>query len=803
MAIKKSELYGSLWKSCDELRGGMDASQYKDYVLALLFVKYVSDKYSGKKDALIEIPQGGSFKDMISLKGKPDIGDRINKIIAKLAEANDLKGVIDVADFNDSDKLGKGKDMQDRLSNLIAIFENPELDFSKNKAEGDDILGDAYEYLMRHFATESGKSKGQFYTPAEVSRIMAKLIGIHEAKRQDQTVYDPTCGSGSLLLKAADETEHGITIYGQENDVATRALAKMNMILHNHPTADIRRENTISAPQFKERDGSLKRFDFAVANPPFSNKNWQNGIDPQNDEYKRFDGFGIPPAKNGDYVFLLHLIKSLKSTGKSAIILPHGVLFRGGGEAEIRENIIKRGYIKGIIGLPSNLFYGTGIPACIIVVDKENAEVRKGIFVIDASKGYSKDGNKNRLRDQDIHKIVDVFSKQTDIPKYSRMVSISEISNPKNNYNLNIPRYIDSQEEEDLQDIEAHLRGGIPNKDVQDLKAYWNICPDLKNTLFSTGKRAGYFDLKIQHQDIKATIFSHPEFSSYSKRVVKLFDEWSENSKKILKKIRLGDKPKEIITQISEALLTTFSKSDLIDKYDIYQNLMTYWSEIMQDDIYLIAVNGWKAELSAIKNKKDKEIGWDCELVPKSIIIMKYFSKEQDLLDKLESEISQILERMQTLDEENSGEEDMFSEVRNESGKISKTDVSKRINKIRNNKDFFDELKVLQEYLDLSEKESNIKIKIKDAQKNLDRILLEKYKHLSEDEIKTLVVEDKWMTALRDSINSEIESVSHKLAGRIKELAERYETPLPQLTSHVDKLSSKVDEHLKEMGFKW
>src|SRR3989338_2239103 len=661
MAIKKSELYGSLWKSCDELRGGMDASQYKDYVLALLFVKYVSDKYSGKKDALIEIPQGGSFKDMISLKGKPDIGDRINKIIAKLAEANDLKGVIDVADFNDSDKLGKGKDMQDRLSNLIAIFENPELDFSKNKAEGDDILGDAYEYLMRHFATESGKSKGQFYTPAEVSRIMAKLIGIHEAKRQDQTVYDPTCGSGSLLLKAADETEHGITIYGQENDVATRALAKMNMILHNHPTADIRRENTISAPQFKERDGSLKRFDFAVANPPFSNKNWQNGIDPQNDEYKRFDGFGIPPAKNGDYVFLLHLIKSLKSTGKSAIILPHGVLFRGGGEAEIRENIIKRGYIKGIIGLPSNLFYGTGIPACIIVVDKENADVRKGIFVIDASKGYSKDGNKNRLRDQDIHKIVDVFSKQTDIPKYSRMVSISEISNPKNNYNLNIPRYIDSQEEEDLQDIEAHLRGGIPNKDVQDLKAYWNICPDLKNTLFSTGKRAGYFDLKIQHQDIKATIFSHPEFSSYSKRVVKLFDEWSENSKKILKKIRLGDKPKEIITQISEALLTTFSKSDLIDKYDIYQNLMTYWSEIMQDDIYLIAVNGLKAELSAIKNKKDKEIGWDCELVPRSIIIMKYFSKEQDLLDKLESEISQILERMQTLDEENSGEEDMFS----------------------------------------------------------------------------------------------------------------------------------------------
>lgn len=387
MPIKKSELYGSLWKSCDELRGGMDASQYKDYVLVLLFVKYVSDRYGGKSDALIDVPEGGSFKDMVALKGKPDIGDGINKIIARLAEVNDLKGVIDVADFNDSDKLGKGKDMQDCLSNLVGIFNNPELDFSKNRAEGDDILGDAYEYLMRHFATESGKSKGQFYTPPEVSRIMAKVIGIGSAKRQDQTVYDPTCGSGSLLLKAADETEHGITIYGQEIDVATRGLAKMNMILHNNPTADIRRENTISRPLFVT-DGALKTFDFAVANPPFSYKAWSNGIDPSHDEYGRFEGFGIPPAKNGDYAFLLHLMKSLKSTGKGAIILPHGVLFRGGAEAEIRKNIIQRGYIKGIIGLPPNLFYGTGIPACIIVFDKENADSRKGIFMIDASEGY-------------------------------------------------------------------------------------------------------------------------------------------------------------------------------------------------------------------------------------------------------------------------------------------------------------------------------------------------------------------------------------------------------------------------------
>ncbi len=466
MAIKKSELYSSLWRGCDELRGGMDASQYKDYVLVLLFVKYVSDKYAGQPDALIEVPEGGSFKDMLALKGDKEIGDKLNKIIARLAEANDLKGVIDVADFNDADKLGKGKEMQDRLSNLVSIFDSPGLNFSNNRAEGDDILGDAYEYLMRHFATESGKSKGQFYTPAEVSRIMAKVIGINATTRQSQTIYDPACGSGSLLLKAADESQTGITIYGQEMDNATAALAKMNMILHDNPTAEIWQDNTLSSPHFKDGNGGLKLHDFVVANPPFSTKAWSNGFDPANDLYERFVD-GIPPDKNGDYAFLLHIIRSLKSTGKGAVILPHGVLFRGNAEGGIRRNIIRRGYIKGIIGLPANLFYGTGIPACIIVLDKENAAGRTGLFMIDASRGFVKDGNKNRLRHQDIHKIVDVFNKQLEIPKFSRMVGVAEIE--ANDYNLNIPRYIDSSEAEDLQDIAAHLKGA-------SLTRMWMAC---------------------------------------------------------------------------------------------------------------------------------------------------------------------------------------------------------------------------------------------------------------------------------------------------------------------------------------
>lgn len=797
MAIKKSELYSSLWKSCDELRGGMDASQYKDYVLVLLFVKYVSDKYAGKKDALIEVPDGGSFQDMVALKGKKDIGEGINTIIAELAKANDLKGVIDVADFDDSDKLGKGKEMVDRLSNLVGIFQNEGLDFSKNKAEGDDILGDAYEYLMRHFATESGKSKGQFYTPAEVSRIMARVIGIDKAKSQTQTIYDPTCGSGSLLLKAADETHQGVTIYGQEMDNATTALAKMNMILHNNPTAEIWNDNTLSTPHFKNPDGMLKTFDFAVANPPFSTKAWSNGFDPKNDLYERFKD-GIPPAKNGDYAFLLHLIRSLKSKGKGAIILPHGVLFRGNAEAEIRKNIIRRGIIKGIIGLPANLFYGTGIPACIIVIDKENAESRKGIFMIDAGKGFMKDGNKNRLREQDIHKIVDVFNKQSEVSKYARMVSVEEIE--QNEYNLNIPRYIDSQEAEDIQDIEAHLLGDIPGQDIDDLIDYWKVYPTLKNALFSTNSRKGYVKLKITQDGIKHTIFSHPEFTSYTEKIDSAFKIWKDEWIPVLKSLDADTKPKEVIHNLSESILASFADKELIDQYDVYQHLMIYWMETMQDDVYLIAGDGWKAELSQVNEKKAE---WDSELVPKRYVINRYFTAEQKEIEQLEAERDDVSRQIEEMGEEHSGEDGLLEEVKTDKGKISKGNVQKRIKAIKNDADSVEEREVLVAYLRLIDAEASAKKKIKDAQKALDKLVIGKYNVLSGNEIKTLVVDDKWMAAISGDVTSEMERISQRLARRIKELAERYATPMPEMNAQVDELEMKVNGHLGKMGFEW
>lgn len=797
MAIKKSELYSSLWKSCDELRGGMDASQYKDYVLVLLFVKYVSDKYAGIKHALIEVPKGGSFKDMVALKGKKDIGDGINTIIAKLAEANDLKGVIDVADFNDADKLGKGKDMQDRLSNLVAIFESPELDFSKNRADGDDILGDAYEYLMRNFATESGKSKGQFYTPAEVSRIMAKVIGINNTKSSDQSIYDPTCGSGSLLLKAADEAEKGITIYGQENDNATAALAKMNMILHGNPTAEIWKDNTLAKPYFKDKQGDLKTFDFAVANPPFSTKAWRNGFDPENDEYNRFE-YGIPPKKNGDYAFLLHLIRSLKSKGKGAIILPHGVLFRGNVEGEIRKNLIRKGFIKGIIGLPPNLFYGTGIPACIIIIDKENSESRRGIFMIDASKGFQKDGNKNRLRHQDIHKIVDIFNSQTERQKYSRMVSFEEIE--KNEYNLNIPRYIDSQEAEDIQDIEAHLLGDIPDQDINDLQEYWDVLPSVKNVLFSASQRSGYSALKVEQTELKKTIYEHPEFVKYIQEVDVVFNKWKKKNRDVLKNIGVGLKPKEFILTFSEEILLTFSNIKLIDRYDIYQHVMTYWTETMQDDVYFVAVDGWKVEISQSNGKKGE---WDCDLAPKQLVINRYFSNDKKNIGKLETEKDSIAQQKEEMEEEHSGEDGVLEDLKSDKGKISKGVVLARIKELQKEDDSGDELAILQTYMKLIDGEAETGKKIKEAEAELDMKVLAKYKQLATDEIKTLVVDDKWIPDIYTGVSSELERISHRLTGRIKELAERYEAPLPKMIVEVDGLSAKVDDHLKKMGFKW
>ena len=820
MAIKKSELYSSLWQSCDELRGGMDASQYKDYVLVLLFLKYISDKYAGKKFAPITIPPGSSFTDMVALKGKPSIGDDINKkILGPLAKSNPQLSQADFADFNDANKLGSGKEMVDRLTNLISIFENPALDFSKNRADGDDLLGDAYEYLMRHFATESGKSKGQFLTPAEVSLVLALILGIDKADvKASTTAYDPTCGSASLLLKLAHIALHGkgvrITLYGQEKDSSTAGLARMNMILHDCATAEIKQGNTLSNPLFLDGD-SLKTFDYAAANPPFSDKRWSTGLDPEHDTFQRFTGYGVPPDKQGDYAYLLHIIRSLKSTGKGACILPHGVLFRGNAEAVIRKNLIRRGIIKGIIGLPANLFYGTGIPACIIVIDKEHAQARKGIFLIDASKGFRKDGPKNRLREQDIHRIVDTFNRQQEIPGYSRMVPVTEIADAKNDYNLNLPRYIDSTEAEDIQDLTAHLRGGIPERDIDALQAYWDVLPDVRAALFKKTAHRGYSQLRIPAADIKATIFGHSEFTTFNESAIKLFAKWKKAATPSLRGLTRDSPPKALIETISEDLLAIFQKAPLLDAYDVYQHLMDYWEETMQDDCYLVSGDGWKKaaqpqliiddKKSKSKTKPDFAIGktkYTAELIPPALVIARYYPKDQAAIEAMEAEVAALDQELEEMTEEHGGDDGLLADARNEKDKLTKASAAARLKDIKKDPDAAEERKVLQAYLKLTEQAADLGTKLKTAQETLITKVAAKYGQLTEDEIKTLVVDDKWLATLAAAVQGELDRVSQTLTGRIRLLADRYAAPLPQIVDEVEQLAAKVAAHLEKMGVK-
>ena len=805
MAIKKSDLYSSLWASCDELRGGMDASQYKDYVLFMLFIKYITDKY-GNSDAFappVIIPPGASFTDMIALKGKSDIGDKINtQVIQPLIDANTRLARSDFPDFNDPNKLGEGKDMVEKLSNLIGIFQNPVLDFSQNRAEHDDILGDAYEYLMRHFASESGKSKGQFYTPSEVSRILASVIGISPGNtKASTTAYDPTCGSGSLLLKVAAQAGKHITLEGQEKDVTTAGLARMNMILHDFPTANILSGNTLAAPKFKDGE-QLRTYDYVVANPPFSDKTWSTGLTPSDDPYQRFS-WGEPPAKQGDYAYLLHIIRSMKKTGKAACILPHGVLFRGNAEAVIREQLVRSGVLKGIIGLPANLFYGTGIPACILVLDKENATARTGVFMVDAAKAFIKDGNKNRLREQDIHKIVDTFARQMDTPRYARMVLHSEIADAKNAYNLNLPRYIDSTAPEDLQDIDGHLRGGIPERDLDAFAADWQVFPGVRAHLFTSAGRPGYASLKLPIADVKPAILGHAEFKAFNLKATALFTKWRQAITPRLTGFGQNDHPKDLIFTVSEVLLLTFHAVPLIDAYDMYQHLMDYWATTLQDDAYLIAADGWVAKPARIietdKKGKSKDKGWACDLIPKPFIVARYFAQEQARIEALQLELEAASVSLNELEEEHSGEDAAFSGYDN----ITAAAVKERLREISHDAgaaDSADELKTLNQWLVLSSRLPTLKKQIRDAEAALDTLAHDQYAQLSTADVQSIVVDDKWMAHLAAAVQGELDRVSHTLTSRIRELADRYATPLPTLTDEVATLAARVDEHLKRMG---
>jgi type I restriction enzyme M protein len=591
------------------------------------------------------------------------------------------------------------------------------------------------------------------------------------------------------------------------------------MILHNNPTALIEQGNTLTDPKFKDGD-TLKTFDFVVANPPFSDKRWSTGLDPANDTYERFQPFGTPPDRQGDYAYLLHIVRSLKTTGTGACILPHGVLFRGNAEADIRRNLVRKGYVRGIIGLPANLFYGTGIPACIVVVDKKDAQARKGIFMIDARHGFMKDGPKNRLRAQDIHKIVDVFTRNLEIDGYSKMVSFEEIE--KNEFNLNLPRYIDSQTAEDLQDIAGHLQGGIPEADVDALAPYWEVCPGLRKALFKPN-RDGYADLAVEKTAIKSTIFGHPQFTAFVEGMNFHFATWRKKNAATLKALEPGFHPREVISVLSEDLLAHYANKPLIDPYDIYQHLMDYSAETMQDDCYLIAADGWVGgakvrEVLQVKNKEGKLVwpkGHDfllgkrrfkSDLVPGSVLIGRFFQAERGALDALVTQLTPVDRELAEQMEEQGVEGGLLDEVTDVDGgkrKITTKNVKAWLKENKGETSLAEELEAVTSYGKLLETQAGLKSEIRVATGALHAAMAAKYTALAESETKTLVVDDKWLTTLDGAVRDEIDRVGQRLTERVKELAERYETPLPETRNRVVELEARVNNHLEVMGFTW
>lgn len=814
MAIKKSELYSSLWAGADSLRGGMDASEYKNYVLNLLFLKYISDKARNNMDSEIEVPEGCFYEDILALEGDKEIGDKLNKIIAKIAERNDLKGVIDSVDFNDNTKLGEGKTMMDTLSNLVKIF--ADLSLGAHGALDDDLLGDAYEYLMRHFASESGKSKGQFYTPSEVSLLLSLLLGIDENTRQDKSIYDPTCGSGSLLLKASSLAgKNGLTIYGQEKDISTTALCKMNMILHNSATADIAKggSSTLSNPLFTTENGMLKTFDYVVANPPFSLKNWTDGlsIDPKskqviNDRFNRFED-GTPPEKNGDFAFLLHIIKSLKNTGKGAVILPHGVLFRGNAEGVIRKNLLLKGYIKGVIGLAPNLFYGTSIPACVIILDKENAHARKGVFMIDASKDFKKDGNKNRLRDQDVQKMIDTFNALKEIPYYSKMVSLEEIS--ANDYNLNIPRYITAKQESEkdlFALINSHKASYLPKNEIEAYAPYFRVFKELKNTLFKKSDKEGYYALKTECENIKELITQSLEYQTFHASVLSAFDRLELST--TFNNLEPGFNPKTLIESVCSKVLKEFEKGEILDKYGVYQLFKDYYNEVLQDDWFLLSFNGFISakelrKLNPLKDKNKKanyleepdfviqKTYYKSDLIPKNLIKQRFFEKETKELEELENALNEKEALLNEFIEEHSNEEGLFYEL-----KINESVLKKELKNATDSED----KKILKTALEwLEAKNKALKMKNK-AHEELELKAFHQYKNLELGEIKDLIIQDKWLKSLKNALENKILKRINALTSALNEIISSYSNSLLELDKEVKESESKVLEHLKDLG---
>lgn len=835
--MNKQELAARIWESANNMRSKIEANEYKDYILGFIFYKFLSDKEESDlrkdgwdeetmKEYLVEtdaatvkqcqdrygyfIEYKNLFSTWLKMGSDFDVSNVRDALSAfnRLINENHKKVFEKIFETLDTglSKLGDNSGAQTKaISKLIALIDPIPMD----DKQGYDVLGFIYEYLISMFAANAGKKAGEFYTPHEVSLVMSQIVADHLKDRDKIEIYDPTSGSGSLLINIGQsvakylDDKDKVKYYAQELKENTYSLTRMNLVMRGIKPYNIvaRNGDTLADdwPYFEENDKENTYealfVDAVVSNPPYSQK-W----DPKEDA--RFSSYGIAPKAKADYAFLLHDLYHLKSDGIMTIVLPHGVLFRGGEEGNIRRNLIENDNIDAIIGLPANIFFGTGIPTIIMVLKKRRE--KSDVLIVDASKGFVKVGKNNKLKASDIKKIVDTVIKRENIDKYSRVVSKEEIR--KNDYNLNIPRYVDSSEKTESFDIYASMFGGIPNSEIEEYKKYWEAFPSLKEQLFEP-INANFSKCKVD--DIKSAVLANGDVTKFVELYNNAFSDFDEYLKKeLIDGYATVNIPREE-SVIADNIFARVQQLKLLDKYDAYQILDDAWTKIAID-LEIIKTEGFSSTkqvdpnmVTKKKDGKDVEVqeGWIGHIIPFSLIQSEKLSAQLSELNSKERRLEEIASLYtETLEELTEDDKEEISELLNdEKDAFANAEVTKYVKKLKGQKPTEGSLDAkLVSIAKAIDEEKELKKKLKKLQGELEVASKKAVENLSDEEVLEFL-KKKWIAPLMDSLGKLPETLLGELSTKLQKLSKKYETTYLDLDTQIRDTEASLSDMIDDL----